>query len=156
MGRNLWIAAAAAIIIATAFLLSQNPHPGKEQLTITNSGGSQIRVYAEIADEWLEMEKGLMNRTELGEYEGMLFIFPQPDKYGFWMKDTLIPLDAVFISENGTIGDIMQMEPCGEGEFRCPTYSPKEEALYVLELNGGFCESHGIKEGDSIGGIPQP
>ena len=136
------------IIAAAAFLLTQNQHSGKEQITITNSAGQEIHIYAEIADDWSEMERGLMYRESLPEDEGMLFIFPRSGNYPFWMKNTLIPLDAIYIAENSTIVDILQMEPCLSDP--CPNYPPDADALYVLEANKGFSERHGIMEGDSV------
>lgn len=139
---------AAAILIIVIFILTQNPHPGKEQITIINSAGREINIYVEIADEWPEMERGLMHRESLPEEEGMLFIFPQSGFYPFWMKNTLIPLDAIYISANGTIVDILQMEPCISDP--CPTYPPDAEALYVLEVNKGFSQRHGMEKGDRM------
>jgi len=137
------------IIAAVAFLiLTQNQHSGKEQITIINSAGQQIHIYVEIADEWPEMERGLMYRESLPEDEGMLFIFSRSGNYPFWMKNTLIPLDAIYISANGTIVDILQMEPCIADP--CPTYPPDGDARYVLEVNKGFSERHGIREGNSV------
>lgn len=137
------------IILAMALvLLTQNPHSGKEQITIINSAGQEIQIHVEIADEWPEMEKGLMYRESLPEDEGMLFIFPQSGVYPFWMKNTLIPLDAIYISADGTIVDILQMEPCIADP--CPNYTPGAEALYVLEVNKGFSERHGIEIGNRM------
>lgn len=136
------------LVAAAVFFLAQNQHSGKEQITIINSAGRQIHIYVEIADEWPEMERGLMHRESLPEDEGMLFIFPQPGTYPFWMKNTLIPLDAIYISQNGTIVGILQMEPCIADP--CPVYTPDSEALYVLEVNKGFSERHGISEGDRM------
>lgn len=143
-----YILIAAAIIIVAIFLLTQSQHSGKEQIIIINGAGQEIPIYVEIADEWPEMEKGLMYRESLPEDEGMLFIFPQSGVYPFWMKNTLIPLDAVYISENGTIVDILQMEPCISDP--CPDYTPASEALYVLEVNEGFSERHGIEIGNTM------
>ncbi|MEW5996384.1 MAG: DUF192 domain-containing protein [Candidatus Micrarchaeota archaeon] len=144
--KLLYILIAAAILIVVFFLLTQ--HSGKEQITIINSAGQEIKIYVEIADEWPEMERGLMYRESLPEDEGMLFVFPQSGNYPFWMKNTLIPLDAIYISENGTIVDMLQMEPCISDP--CPNYTPDADALYVLEVNKGFGERHGISEGNRM------
>ena len=146
--KLIYAIAASAILVAAIFLLTQNQHSGKEQITITNSVGQEIHIYVEIADEWPEMQKGLMYQESLPEDEGMLFIFPQSGNYPFWMKNTLIALDAIYISENGTIVDILQMEPCIADP--CPTYPPDADALYVLEVNKGFSERHGIEEGNRM------
>ncbi|HNT60593.1 MAG TPA: DUF192 domain-containing protein [Candidatus Bilamarchaeaceae archaeon] len=139
---------AAAVLLVIFFLLAQDSHPGKEQITIINSAGQPIHIYVEIADEWPEMKKRLMHREHLPEDEGMLFIFPQSGVYPFWMKNTLIPLDAIHISQDGTIVDILQMEPCTADP--CPSYPPAAEALYILEVNKGFSERHGIEKGNRM------
>jgi uncharacterized membrane protein (UPF0127 family) len=142
------IATALVAVVIIYFLLTQGQHSGKEEITITNGAGQQIPVYVEIADDMEELERGLMSRESLPEDEGMLFVFPSSGNYPFWMKDTLIPLDAIYISENGTIVDIMQMEPCISDP--CSNYPPDADALYVLEVNKGFSERHGVREGDRI------
>lgn len=139
--------AIAAIIVIAILLLTQS-HAGREQITIINSAGQQIHIYVEIADEWNELQKGLMFRENLPEDEGMLFVFPRSGNYAFWMKNTLIALDAIYMDANGTIVDIIQMDPCILDP--CPTHVPDSEALYVLEVNKGFSERHGIKEGGRI------
>lgn len=146
--KLIYVLIAAAIVVIAIFLLAQNSHSGKEQITITNSAGKQVNIYVEVADEWPELQKGLMYRESLPEDEGMLFIFPQSGNYPFWMKNTLIALDAIYMDANGTIVDILQMEPCISDP--CTDYIPDAEALYVLEVNKGFSERHGIKEGDRM------
>ena len=146
--KLLYILIAAAVLVVVALLLIQGQHSGKEQLTIINGAGQEIHIYVEIADEWPEIERGLMHRESLPEAEGMLFIFLQSGNYPFWMKNTLISLDAIYIAENGTIVDILQMEPCLSDP--CPTYPPGAEALYVLEVNKGFSERHGIEAGNML------
>ena len=146
--KLIYAIAASAILVAAIFLLTQSQHPGKEEITITNSAGQQIPVYVEIADNMQKLEEGLMFRKSLPEDEGMLFVFPRQGIYAFWMKNTLVALDAIYTDANGTIVDIIQMNPCIMDP--CPTYAPDSEALYVLEVNKGFSERHGIKEGGKI------
>jgi uncharacterized membrane protein (UPF0127 family) len=136
-----------AVLVAAVFLLTQS-HAGKEEIAITNGAGQQIPVYVEIADNLQKLEDGLMFREHLPENEGMLFVFPRSGTYSFWMKNTLIALDAIYMDANGTIVDILEMEPCLSDP--CPTYVPDSEALYVLEVNKGFSERHGIREGGRI------
>ncbi|NYZ60245.1 DUF192 domain-containing protein [Candidatus Micrarchaeota archaeon] len=146
--KLIYVLIAAVIVVIVIFLLTQNSHSGKEQITIINSAGQEVHIYVEIADDWNEMERGLMYRESLPEDEGMLFIFPSSGNYPFWMKNTLIPLNAIYMDENGTIVDILQMEPCIADP--CPNYPPDADALYVLEVNKGFSERHGIREGDRM------
>ena len=122
-------------------IFSSSPKPSK-QITI-QTGQKSVIVNAEIADTFFSKMKGLMGRNSLGTNDGMLFVFDKPDYYSFWMMNTTIPLDAIFISENGSVVDIITMPPC-KSVISCPSYKPKEKALYVLEVNAGFSEQNGI------------
>ena len=100
----------------------------------------------EVADDDKERQIGLMNRDFLEEDKGMLFVFPESDIHSFWMKDTLIPLDMIWINENGEIVFIKEnATPLSE-----EIISPNAEALYVLEVNGGSVERKGIEVGEGV------
>jgi len=101
----------------------------------------------EIAGTDVERARGLQQRRSLGKDKGMLFIFPEPGRYGFWMKNTLIPLDMIWLDRAGKVVTVAAgVSPCAADP--CPSHNPKEEALYVLELNGGIAEKSGILVGD--------
>lgn len=121
--------------------------PGK--IAITNPDGSLVEISAEIADNMATRMKGLMGRKSMDEDAGMLFVFGTSGRHAFWMFNTSIALDAIFIDENGSVVDIIQMEPCGLNAPACPTYTPKADSKYVLEVNQGFSERHGITIGKS-------
>jgi len=91
------------------------------------------KIFVELAETNQEKKKGLMFRDELAENQGMLFIFNQEGKHSFWMKNTKIPLDIVFINKDLEIVDLLRADPCNEEP--CKSYIPKKEALYVLEVN---------------------
>jgi uncharacterized membrane protein (UPF0127 family) len=106
------------------------------------------KTYAiEIADDENERAIGLSNRQSLAENAGMLFIFEQSDQYGFWMKDTLIPLDIIWISEEK---NIVHIEKNVQPGTYPTTYGPDEDALYVLELAAGESEKNFFAEGDAV------
>jgi len=91
--------------------------------------------------------KGLQARRNLSEDRGMLFIFQESKKHSFWMKDTFIALDLVWIDVNKRIVTIMpNILPC-ETE-KCPVYTPNKKALYVLEVSAGITIELGLKVGD--------
>lgn len=91
--------------------------------------------------------RGLQFRESLGEDAGMLFVFRQNGVYPFWMKDTLIPLDIIWLDPSGRIVDMaLEVPPCEENP--CPVYTPRGEALYVLELNAGQARMLKVKPGD--------
>jgi uncharacterized membrane protein (UPF0127 family) len=103
----------------------------------------------EIADSSREREVGLMNREYLDPDSGMLFVFGKTGVYKFWMKNTLIPLDIIWINGNNKIIFIKEnAEPCKVEQ--CETFSSNEKAKYVLEINGGVTEEIELKVGDVI------
>mgnify|MGYP001569390567 FL=1 len=115
---------------------------------LIDNGKEKIKVDVEVADNDEERMQGLMFRESLGENSGMLFVFDNKAKYAFWMKNTLIPLDVIFIDENFNIVDIIYAVPCKEDP--CERYIPKKESLYVLEVNGNFTIKNGISIGNKI------
>ena len=88
-----------------------------------------------VADTPTKRAHGLMGVTNLGGLEGMVFVFPVESGAGFWMKDTLIPLDIVFFSANGIFVDRFTMQPCIEDP--CPSYDPIGLYRYAVEAPAG-------------------
>lgn len=120
-------------------------------------GCATKQSYVEINDIIIEVEvlkiseerkKGLMYRDKLGENKGMFFIFEEEGRKSFWMKNTLIPLDIIFINSDKEIVDITTMQPC-ESDL-CESYVSIEPALYVLEVNAGFSDNFNISKGNKI------
>ena len=101
-----------------------------------------------------------MYRPSLPENRGMLFIFGADRYPSFWMKNTLIPLDLIFLDSAGSVVDVIANVPPCAGD-PCPTYSPKYPARAVLELAAGAAAGHGIEAGavisfERIPGYPVP
>lgn len=119
-----------------------------QNMVIIDNGIEKFRIKTEIVDDFEEISKGLMFREFLDENSGMLFVFAIEDYHSFWMKNTLIPLDTIFISEELQIVDIIYSEPCKEDP--CDSYKPREIAKYVLEVNGNFTIKNNIKIGNKI------
>lgn len=138
------------IILIFVFLLvlfSQSLILGTIKNTVVLDNGLEtIEINVEIADEREERAKGLMFRKFLEKNSGMLFVFDNEDYHSFWMKNTLIPLDMIFISESFEIVDIIYATPCLEDP--CRSYKPARKAKYVLEVNGNFTAKNGIKTGN--------
>ena len=100
----------------------------------------------EIADNDFLRSYGLMNRNSLDKSNGMLFIYPNVKEVSMWMKDTLIPLDIIFIKQDGIISKIMHnAKPLDKSLI-----NSEGEVLAVLELNGGLTKLLNIKVGDKI------
>src|ERR671919_653015 len=118
-----------------------------------NNNNSVIaRVFVEVPDDREEFARGLMFRSHLPWNAGMLFAFYEEEPRRFWMKNTLIPLDMIFVDSSSKIIDIKEnVPPCKQEE--CPTYPSREPAQYVLEVNAGFVQEKGVKIGDRLSDI---
>ncbi len=101
----------------------------------------------EVVQKKEELHRGLQLRKSLDPDSGMLFVFSQSRPYAFWMKDTLIPLDMIWMDYGRRIVHIEHnVPPCVADP--CPRYTPQHEALYVLEINAGYARKIGIQLGD--------
>ena len=138
------------LILTIALIYLASVKSEKRKIHILNSQNQSIEVNVEIADNPLTHMRGLMFRSHLPENEGMLFVFNDSNYRSFWMVNTSIPLDIIFISETGRIVDIQQMEPCRTIADYCKVYRSREKARYVLEVNRGFSERNGIRIGDRM------
>lgn len=117
------------------------------ELTFTDSLGTlKAKIDLEIADNDYERQLGLMNRKEMKENQGMLFIFPRQDYQSFWMRNTLISLDMIFVNEQKKIVTIHKNTKILSDQ----SYPASEPAMYVVEVLAGFAERHNIKVGDKI------
>ena len=105
-------------------------------------------VDVEIADSDEERQVGLMNRESLPEDAGMLFVFEEDVSFGFWMKNTLIPLSIAFADGDGEIVRILDMEPCEADP--CTVYEPEATYRTALEVNRGAFADWGVAEGDRL------
>jgi len=105
--------------------------------------------FVEMATTPEEWSRGLMNRENLDENRGMLFIFDQEGIYSFWMKNTLIPLDIIWLNQNKEVVFIEKnAQPCKK-EI-CESINPGQKAKYVLEINKGLVDKMGLKTGDYL------
>jgi uncharacterized membrane protein (UPF0127 family) len=139
-----------AVLLVIALIIYFATAKGeKRRVTLISQDGSSVPLEAEFANSTATRAKGLMGRASLGENEGMLFIFSQEGFYQFWMLNTSIPLEAIHVSENGTVVDIIEMDPCGLNITSCRLYSPRAPAKFVLEVNQNFSKRHGIVIGKS-------
>ncbi|GGC71551.1 DUF192 domain-containing protein [Marinobacter halophilus] len=110
-------------------------------------------VVLEVASEDRERQRGLMGRTELGDDTGMLFTYrgERSARHGFWMFQTLIPLDIAYLDDNGVIVSIRTMAPCPSPRGRdCPNYPSGQPFWNAVEMNAGYFEAQGISVGDRL------
>jgi uncharacterized membrane protein (UPF0127 family) len=116
---------------------------------IDGDDGERAKTHSftvEVAESSDQLSYGLMNRTKLAADKGMLFIFDPAQPVGFWMKNTLIPLDMVFISPDSRVIKVHHMAK-PEDETLIPSEGP---VAYVLEIKGGQAKKRGIKAGDQL------
>jgi len=142
--------AAAAALLACACPRGE-PAPGGPHVLIESAGKTHV-VLVEVADDDAKRQRGLMFRHELADGRGMIFVFDGESEHSFWMKDTLIPLDMIFIDSQGRVtGIVARAEPL--------TLEPRNggPSRYVLEVPGGWAAKHGVKAGDKvrIEGLPR-
>lgn len=131
-------------LVLFLFLLSCS----SSSFVVIHTATGDVSVSVEIADSIEEQALGLMFLDSLEENHGMLFVFSDEQQRIFWMKNTTIPLDILFIDKNGIIADIKEnFEPCIVEE--CEKYYSKP-AQYALEVNAGFVEEKRIGVGDSM------
>lgn len=115
---------------------------------------NQVCFSVEIAKTQAQKDFGLMGRESLDADKGMLFIFDKEGIYSFWMKNTLIPLDIIWINSNGKVVFIAEnVQPCPFNLSKaliCPSIIPSARAKYVLEINAGLVEKYKLKIGDLV------
>ena len=120
--------------------------PVKVPTVYLHTPRGDIAVEVEVVDTWPKIEKGLMYREQLGADAGMLFKMGYENDHAFYMRNTLIPLDMIFIKKDLTIAGIVEnAEPKTEKLRKVGVPS-----LYVLEVNGGYTRSHGVIAGARV------
>ena len=146
----------ALLLIPLALTACASASPVADQPTVAESGleqvpltiatvGGERRFTVEVARTSAQQAQGLMFRRSMPAHHGMIFPFPTPRIASFWMKDTYIPLDLIFLRADGTIESIGDGVPLNE----TPVGS-NEEVTSVLELNGGTADRLGIRPGDRV------
>ncbi|MGD9681423.1 MAG: DUF192 domain-containing protein [Candidatus Obscuribacterales bacterium] len=114
--------------------------------------GSNV-ITLEVAQTLEEIQRGLMFRTSLEKDSGMVFLFPRGYRANFWMKNTLIPLDMLFILDGKVVKIFENVPPAKEKDDRKIPHYPAGEGIEVsevIEVNAGYCAKHNVKEGDTV------
>ncbi len=133
-------------LLFLSFLLAcTNPH---EPTLTFNTPNGYTKVTVELSTTLESWTKGLMGRVSLPENHGMLFVFPDERVTKMWMKDTLMPLDMVFMNKEYKIIDLKEnFQTC---TAKCDIYTAQGKPQYILEVNAGFVQKNGIKLGDRV------
>ena len=137
-----------ALSAATPAVAQQIPQTG---LPVVELGAGMHLIHAEVARTDEQRAIGLMARKEIAPNAGMIFVFEQPAQQCFWMRNTLIPLSAAFVADDGTIVNIVEMQPLSDASH-CST----KPVRYVLEMNKGWFDKRGLKAGSKLRGGPWP
>ena len=138
-----------AISLTAPALHTQAQNAPQTTLPRTSITAGMYLIDAQVAMTPREREIGLMFRKEMPVQEGMLFVFEQPATQCFWMKNTILPLTAAFVADDGTIVNLADMQPMTEN-----SHCSAKPVRFVLEMNQGWFAKRGIKPGTRLGGAP--
>ncbi len=140
----------AVAIAASAFTLQANAQEGPQMdLPRVTLGAGMHQIDAQVAFTPPQRSIGLMYRKEMPQHEGMLFVFDERSTQCFWMKNTILPLTAAFVADDGTIVNLEDMKP-----QTTDSHCSKQPVRYVLEMNQGWFKKSGIKANFKLTGKP--
>jgi uncharacterized membrane protein (UPF0127 family) len=140
-----WRALAAALaILATVVQAQESPQRDLPRVELT---AGMHRIDAQVAQTDSQRALGLMHRQDMPAHEGMLFVFERPAEQCFWMKNTLLPLTAAFLADDGTIVNLADMKP-----QTLNSHCSAKPVRYVLEMNQGWFKKRGIQAGFRLQG----
>ena len=142
-----------ALLLLTVFLAGCGEKSDIEEdlntIDLTLPSGKVLKVETMI--HTLDMARGMQFRTSMKPDHGMLFFHPQAGPYSYWMYQTLIPLDMVWMDNDRQIVEIVEnAPPCKTAASQCPKYGGKQNAKFVLELAGGMARQWGLQLGQRL------
>lgn len=141
------IAVAWLIALASSSIWAQTTGQAQMDLPRAQLQAGMHLIQVQVASTGRQREIGLMWRKEMPVQEGMLFVFEQPAGQCFWMRNTLIPLTAAFIADDGTIVNLADMQPQND-----TSHCSGQPVRFVLEMNQGWFTKRGIRAGQKISG----
>lgn len=137
-----------AVLLAATCAVQAQDAPQMDLPRVKLSAG-MYQIDAQVAATPAHRTIGLMFRREMPQHEGMLFIFEQPSQQCFWMKNTLLPLTAAFVGDDGTIVNLADMKP-----QTTDSHCSDKPVRYVLEMHQGWFAKRGLKAGSQLKGGP--
>jgi uncharacterized protein len=137
------------LLLAFAPALPVAAQEPQMQLPRVRLSAGMHQIEAQVAQTPEARTIGLMFRKEMPQHEGMLFVFEQASVQCFWMKNTLLPLTAAFVADDGTVVNLADMKP-----QTTDSHCSARPVRYVLEMNQGWFEKKGIKPGFKLSGAP--
>ncbi len=136
----------SAVVASTSAAIAQDaPQTNLDRVQLA---AGMHRLDVQVAATPDQRQTGLMFRREMPQHEGMIFVFEQPAQQCFWMKNTLLPLSAAFVADDGTIVNIEDMAP-----QTLDSHCSAKPVRYVLEMNKGWFVKKGIKPGSKLQGV---
>jgi uncharacterized protein len=142
----LWLLGTLSVMSSFAQTVEGQPQEGLPRVSLQ---AGMHRITAQVASTSVQRQTGLMYRKEMPRQEGMLFIFEKAVQQCFWMRNTLLPLTAAFIADDGVIVNLADMKPRSDDP-----HCSKKPVRFVLEMNQGWFASKGLKAGDKLTGPP--
>jgi uncharacterized protein len=139
--------AVLAIALPATALAATGAERGTARITAP-TGKQRVVLTVKLADTDAARQRGLMFRRSLGAKSGMVFLYPRDIVGGFWMRNTLIPLDIAFADARGRILRILTMQPCRRDP--CRIYDPRVSYRTALEVNAGSFRRWGVRTGDRL------
>ena len=139
-----YLLSSALLLFSLGVVAQDSPQLNLDRIKLASG---MHRIDAQVAATPEQRQIGLMFRKEMPQHEGMIFIFEQPAKQCFWMKNTLIPLSTAFLSDDGTIVNIEDMKP-----LSLDGHCSAQPVRYVLEMNKDWFAKKGIKAGSKLQG----
>ncbi len=136
----------AALCAATVPARAQDPQMDLPRVKLS---AGMFQIDAQVAQHGLQRSIGLMFRKEMPQHEGMLFVFEQASQQCFWMQNTYLPLTAAFVADDGTIVNLVDMQP-----RTVNSHCSEKPVRYVLEMNQGWFAKKNIKAGSKLTGPP--
>lgn len=153
--KCLYVFAASLLFATQIFAQAPRPRFNKQNIQFTH-GSVQKKLSLDLAENPQQHAYGLMNRTEMGTDDGMIFIFQTEKTLEFWMKDTLIDLDIAYISKDKKIVDIQTMKATTIMQTNYPSYPSKKPAQYAVEMNAGWFKKNKIGVGGQLKILTRP
>jgi uncharacterized membrane protein (UPF0127 family) len=141
-------ALAVASILASACSSerkTESAAPARQPRVLVQGASGPVAVRVEVARTPAEQRRGLMHRRELAPDAGMLFVFAREEPHSFWMENTFLPLDLLFIGDDGVVRAVVERAPLGR-----ESDDGGVSSRYVLEVNRGWSRAHGVKPGAKV------
>jgi uncharacterized protein len=141
-----WLSICLCSTLAPLAALAQEPQTQLPRIMLT---AGMFQIDTQVAQTPEQRAIGLMHRKEMPQAEGMLFVFESSSQQCFWMKNTILPLTAAFIADDGTIVNLADMKPQA-----LDSHCSAKPVRFVLEMNQGWFAKKGLKAGAKLGGTP--